>query len=188
MKQPVLIIFCLLFFYSQCWAGGAVSNPQKVKAQRKQMIEKERQIIYQQKMQEEQRKKSAEKIPVNEAEVQEIVELNQLLAAFATSSEAWPLIIDTSAKEMVMAHYIDQFRQQGITIQNPPALYVNAIDTMSESDREMLKQPFENILRVIAIIEYDFDNGQDKNKMALQILGEKGFQENKERLLQRPAL
>ncbi|OGX27927.1 MAG: hypothetical protein A2787_00555 [Omnitrophica WOR_2 bacterium RIFCSPHIGHO2_01_FULL_48_9] len=179
-----LVLWLVLFVPQWGWAGGAVARPKQIKAQRQQMQEKQ-QIMYQQQMQQQERAKAAAREPVDESEVQEVVDLPRLLATFETSSEAWPLIIDNEAKETVVAHYIAEFQKQGIAIQNPPALYVNAIDTMSGGDTAMLKQPFPNILRVVAIVEYDFNNGQDKDKMALQILGEKSFKTNKERLLRR---
>ena len=59
------------------------------------------------------------------------------------------------------------------------------IREMADGNGAMLKNPFKDILRLVAIMEYDFDNGQDKDEMARRILGEKVYQENKKRISQR---
>jgi hypothetical protein len=37
-------------------------------------------------------------------------------------------------------------------------------------------------LQILAITEYDFDNGMDKDALAKQVLGEAGYEENKKRI------
>ena len=44
--------------------------------------------------------------------------------------------------------------------------------------------PFEQLLQTVAVVEYDFDNGQDKDAMAKKVLGEQGYLKNKQRLSQ----
>ena len=43
-------------------------------------------------------------------------------------------------------------------------------------------RPFDQVLQFVAIIEYDFNNGQDKDEMAQKLLGEEGYLRNKRRL------
>ena len=57
------------------------------------------------------------------------------------------------------------------------------IDGMALENPEMLAQPFVNILQVVAVLEYDFDNGENKDAMALKVLGSKeAVMKNRERL------
>jgi len=121
-------------------------------------------------------------IEEEEEKIAEIVSISQIWDAFEKSSEAWSLIMDVEAKEITVAKYINSYLQQKIIIRKPPQLYVTAIDSMSKGSPEMLKQPFAQLLQFIAIMEYDFDNGMDKDKMARQMLGEQGFEQNKKRL------
>jgi hypothetical protein len=115
-------------------------------------------------------------------EPQDVADINQIIAELDITSEIWPLIMDIEPKMMIIEHYIKRFAKQGVVIRKDPAAYVQMIDSMILGNAEMLKTPFENILKVSAIAEYDFDNGQDKDRMARQVLGETVYQENRKRL------
>ena len=86
---------------------------------------------------------------------------------------------------MLVSHYIEEYRQQGVIINNPPSHYVSMVDVMSQNAPDMLAQPFPVILMVMSVMEYDFDNGQNKDAMARQMLGERSYYQNKERLMKR---
>ena len=45
-----------------------------------------------------------------------------------------------------------------------------------------LDAPFMNVLSYAAIVEYDFDNGEDKDALARKVLGEEQFTSNRRRL------
>lgn len=128
----------------------------------------------------------AEQIAVQQAadavQVKEIAPFEDVLASLDRSSRAWPLIIDNPAKEMLLAHMIQRYRKDGIMIQKPPAYYASMIDGMTGEAPEMLDKPLPQLLQVAAIIEYDFDNGQDKDELARRLLGPQGFEQNRQRL------
>lgn len=117
--------------------------------------------------------------------VKEVADFGQVVASLDQSGHAWALIIDSEAKEMLVSHYIQQYQQQGTIIRKGPSHYVGMVDSMSQSAPEMLAQPFPKILRIISVMEYDFDNGRNKDVMAREILGEKMYHQNKERLQNR---
>ncbi len=118
-----------------------------------------------------------------EPEVQEIATLDDVVRSLDDSSEAWPLMIDAEAKEAVVRQYIYRYRQQGAAIHKPAAYYVQMIDAMSQQSPEMLERPFPQVLQTLAIIEYDFDNGSNKDAMALKVLGnQQAVEQNKKRL------
>lgn len=118
-----------------------------------------------------------------EQEVKDVVDVNQLIASFEVSSEAWPLIIDSEAKSVILSAYIDQYRTQGITINKSSVYYADLLDGMVQQAPEMMGQPLKNVLRVLAVIEYDFNNGQNKDEMALKVLGSRdAVVQNKQRL------
>jgi len=118
----------------------------------------------------------------DEKEVKEIVTLAQIWRSMETTSEVWTLMMDTNPKVATVDKYIEWYKQRGIVIQNPPIYYVQMIDTMAQNNPSMLQNPFGEVLKKLAIIEYDFNNGRDKDLMAREILGEEAFQRNKERL------
>ena len=117
------------------------------------------------------------------SQVKATTTLSSLMTTFNLSSRAWPLIIDEEIKDMVVAQHIRKYYDKGIVIRKPAAFYREKIDTMSEGSPGMLVQSIDQVLKIVAIIEYDFDNGQNKESLALKILGPQMFQRNKERLL-----
>ncbi|MBZ0166919.1 MAG: hypothetical protein K8I00_08935, partial [Candidatus Omnitrophica bacterium] len=120
--------------------------------------------------------------PVYETYVEEVVDMATIWKDMEVSAEAWPLIIDMDAKEVIVAKFMEDFRQQGITMSKTPLHYVQLIDAMSFDNPEMLKNPFDKLLQIVAIIEYDFGNGANPDALAKQVLGEKGYLANKKRL------
>lgn len=109
-------------------------------------------------------------------------DLARLFALLEQSSEIWLGIEDMRIKMLVVSRYIDMFKERGAIIRKPALYYVNLINAMVQDDSGMLRRPFEDILRTIAIVEYDFNNGQNKDILAKQILGTEAFVANKRRL------
>ena len=170
---------------SLVFAGGAImatkqrsGGAKKAKQQKQIQIERQRQLIMQKQVVELELIK--EEVPPED--IKDIVEIADIYRSLGTSSKAWGLMIDTEAKEMVVQHFIDAFREQNAIILKPARAYVPIIDGMAAGQPEMLENPFENILRLTAIMEYDFDIGQDKDALARKLLGEKAYIENKKRL------
>lgn len=119
---------------------------------------------------------------IDESQVKDVVAIEDIWEEFKTSSRAWALIMETKAKMLTISKFIDQYHQQGITIGKSPLYYARVIDTMASENPTMLDQPFEKLLQAVAIIDYDFDNGIDKDTLAMKLLGEKAFLANKQRL------
>lgn len=117
-----------------------------------------------------------------QSSVDDVVTIEQIWEELEISSEVWPLMLDDQPKAMTVSRYVDWYAQQGINIRKPPLYYVRIIDSMSQQNPEMLNSPFKDLLKIVAILDYDFDNGQDNDAMALRILGEEGYWKNKERL------
>ena len=118
---------------------------------------------------------------IDDSQIAEVADMSDVLAALETSSKAWVLIADIRPKLFIVGNYIDFFKNQGAIIKKSPEFYVEMIDGIAQESPEMLKNPFEFVLQVLAIIEYDFDTGTDKDQMALKILGPEGFKSNKQR-------
>lgn len=112
----------------------------------------------------------------------DVVGMKEIWDELKISSEVWPLIIDTDPKQIIVLKYIEWYRKQGIMIRKDAGHYVSMIDGMSRENPTLLQQPFSNLLKLVAIIEYDFDNGQDRDRLAKQVLGDKLHQENRKRL------
>ncbi|MDP2653580.1 MAG: hypothetical protein Q8Q08_06045 [Candidatus Omnitrophota bacterium] len=110
-------------------------------------------------------------------------DLAMLFQEFDKSSEMWPMITDMRIKMLVVARYVDLYRQFNVEIRKPAIYYVNLINAMSRNNPEMLRQPFDQLLRVVAIVEYDYDSGENKDALARTILtDETAFRANKRRV------
>jgi hypothetical protein len=115
--------------------------------------------------------------------VEEVVNITDVWAKMEESSRVWQSMIDMEPKILTVSRMVDHFKNQGITIRKAPSHYVQLIDSMAFQNPQMLEQPFENIMKVVAIIEYDFDNGQNKDALARQIFSDdEQFNANKKRL------
>jgi hypothetical protein len=109
-------------------------------------------------------------------------DLSRVSALLEQSSEVWPQVDDVRIKAVIVSNYIRRFQQEGVAIRKPPLYYAVMINGLTENEPAILRQPFRDILRTVAIIEYDFNNGQDKDALAASVLGPKAFADNKKRL------
>jgi hypothetical protein len=110
------------------------------------------------------------------------VDLKSIWEELDSSSEIWALIADEEPKKLTVSRYIQLYRQQNIYIHKPPEVYVQLIDDLARGNSEFMRNNFMEVLKMVAIIEYDFDNGLDKGQMALKVLGQKAYEENRKRL------
>lgn len=124
-----------------------------------------------------------EEEPAEPVEVKDIVGLDQLKESLQTSSEAWDMIIDKGDKALVVEEFIKQYADEGITIKKPADYYVVMIDQMAAASADMLAMPFERVLQVVAVMEYDFGNGQNPDMLAQKILEPQVYEKNKQRLI-----
>ncbi|MCD4726168.1 MAG: hypothetical protein K8R46_00765 [Pirellulales bacterium] len=167
----------MLLCSGQVFAGGAVAKRKQGAGQQQQMMQQQQMLQKQQ----QERQMAAQKdyqervkaAAQNPDDVKDIVDLESLLFALDSSSRPWQLIIDYEAKEEIVRQYIGLYQRNGIAIKKNPVSYVPMIDDMFSSSPALLERPFANIIRMLAVIEYDFDNGQNKDMLALEVLGSK---------------
>ena len=120
--------------------------------------------------------------PIDESQVKDVVDIEDLWKTFETTSENWALIMEIQAKVLTVDRWIHQYQEKGVTIRKPPLYYAQMIDGLSQQNPAMLNQPFDKLLQFVAIVEYDFDNGVDKDQLAQKFLGEKAWKSNRHRL------
>lgn len=183
-----LVVLCAPV--ADLWASGAVAKrgqAQKARKQQGGQVHMQQQLQIQQMTIEREAQQAtlrAEKLKAQAEEVPaEVADIEDVMASLEKSSQAWPLIIDQEAKEVLVWKFVQKFRSQGAAIKNPPSFYASSIDELVEQSPEMLQQPLPAVLQVVAVVEYDFDNGQDKDALALAVLGSKqAVAANKQRL------
>jgi len=125
--------------------------------------------------------------PTGSSDVKEVVDLSEVWKKLDVKSTVWTLLIDDQAKALTVSEYINRFHSQGVKISEPPDHYVQMIDQIVAQNPDMLQRPFGELVQIVAIVDYDFDNGMNKDDLARKILGEQGFEENKKRFTQQPA-
>ncbi|MDD4202461.1 MAG: apolipoprotein N-acyltransferase [Candidatus Omnitrophica bacterium] len=107
---------------------------------------------------------------------------SEIINTFNNNSTQWLNINYPSLKEDILKYYISEYANNGIVIKNPPALYVVMIDNLIQQNPSVANMPLYSILQTVSIIEYDFNNGQDKDMLAKKVLGESAWKDNRERL------
>ena len=120
-------------------------------------------------------------VPAGTMPVQEVVDLSEVWKKLDRKSTVWPLLIDEQAKILTVSEFIDRFHKEGVKINEPPLHYVQMIDQITQGSPQMLERPFGELLQISAIVDYDFDNGMNKDDLARKVLGEAGFEANKKR-------
>lgn len=60
--------------------------------------------------------------------------------------------------------------------------YVGKIDETLTANPSVANMDIMMLLQILAVMEYDFYNGQNKDALARKMLGEKGFEENRNRM------
>ena len=113
-----------------------------------------------------------------------MVDLSEVWKKLDTKSTVWTLLIDDQAKLLTVSEYIDRFQKQGVKINEPPEHYVQMIDQIVTGKSADASRPFGELVQIVAIVDYDFDNGMDKDDLARKVLGEAGFEANKKRFTQ----
>jgi apolipoprotein N-acyltransferase len=106
----------------------------------------------------------------------------EIINTFNDNSIQWMKINDPALKEDILKYYIYEYGNNGIIIKNPPVLYVAMIDNLIQQNPSVENMPLYSILQTVSIIEYDFNNGQDKDMLAKKVLGESAWKDNRERL------
>ena len=122
--------------------------------------------------------------PAGPADAQEEVDLSEVWKKLDKKSTVWTILADDQAKLLTVSEYIGRYQKEGVKITQPPAHYIQLIDQLADGNPQMLQRPFGELLQILAIVDYDFDNGMDKDSLAKQVLGEEGYEQNKKRFSQ----
>lgn len=127
---------------------------------------------------------SAGAVNPSPANSQDVVDLAEVWKKLDKKSIIWNALDDDQAKLLTVTEFIGRYQKEGVKINESASHYVEMIDQLSQQNPQMLDRPFGELLQVLAIIDYDFDNGMDKDALAKQILGEAGYEANKKRFVQ----
>lgn len=99
------------------------------------------------------------------------------------SVEKWPKLDNVHKVNAVKGFIVFLKKQDNATILNEPEFYVERADGMLEQNPDFPNN-FPSLLMVLAVMDYDYDNGEDKDELAKRILGEQLYTANKMRRIQ----
>jgi hypothetical protein len=123
-------------------------------------------------------------MPPSSSDTKDVVDLSEVWKKLDNKSTVWTLLMDDQSKILTVSEYIERFQKEGVKINAPPMHYVQEIDQIAGSNPGMLQRPFGELVQILAIVDYDFDNGMDKDELARKVLGEAGYEVNKKRFSQ----
>lgn len=108
-------------------------------------------------------------------------EYNEMMAQLSQNLSTWPTLNPEDQKLAVAAVIQLLGQQQQGKITRPPAYYAQRINQTILGNQEVLDMPLDRVVVIMAVMDYDFDNGQDKEKLAEQVLGPAMYAANKAR-------
>lgn len=199
MKHNILLLVLLIVFGSEkvVDAAAAVQAQKRQQATRQQLQEQQQLIQQQQEPRQIHQPLTPDSYAVRQQQMQRVrtsgpsrpsggptshVKEDAIFDMLDDNSEVWKKVVKPDDKIYIVQHYIDQFRKDRVTIKRKAYFYAIVIDDLVRRNPQYNRQPFEQLLRIAAIMEYDFDNGDDKDHLALTVLGQNGYLANKKRL------
>lgn len=201
LKKTVIIIILGLILVTRAYAGAMIQRRQQMAQQQQQAAQQQaalqKQAIVQQQLKAQAIAQKQQQMRLEALKQQrafgnrqkadslvenETLELYQIWELFEEKSDLWAYMVEQTPKVKTVQRYIDAYAKQGIYIRKDAYVYVEMIDDITRDNAVLLNGPFADVLKFVAIMEYDFDNGKDKNAMARSLLGDKVYQENKMRL------
>lgn len=106
---------------------------------------------------------------------------NDTMDKLVVNMQAWNQLNQSDKARAVRAIVSLYKIRENVAILNPPSFYAAKIDENLASDPSMAGLSLPSMVKVVAVMEYDFYNGQDKDQLAKEILGERLYEENKRR-------
>ena len=71
--------------------------------------------------------------------------------------------------------------RDNVALLNNSEFYAGKIDETLRTNPMVVNLDITTMLRILAIMEYDFYNGENKDALALKTLGQQGFDQNRTR-------
>jgi hypothetical protein len=93
----------------------------------------------------------------------------------------WARLSGDEKKQSVEAVIGLYKNRDNVAILNTGEFYAGKIDETLKANPSVANMDIMTLMRVLAIMEYDFYNGENKDALAKKTLGEKGFLENQTR-------
>ncbi len=108
-------------------------------------------------------------------------EYNAMMGDLSQSLQNWQSLHPDDQRLAVAAIMQLLAQQKRGTMTLPPAYYADRINQTMQVNQEVMTMPLDRVLVIMAVMDYDFDNGQDKELLAQEVLGPSMYAANKAR-------
>lgn len=109
------------------------------------------------------------------------VEFPVMMNQLSQNMALWGSLSGSEKKQAAEAVVILYKNRDNIAILNTGEFYAGKIDETLRANPPVANMDIMTLIRILAIMEYDFYNGENKDELARKTLGEKGFTENQSR-------
>ena len=90
--------------------------------------------------------------------------------------------MSSNEKTMAVSAVIGLYKgKDNAAILNTPEFYVQKINETLAANPPVANADILTLMRILAVMEYDFFNGENKDDLAKKVLGARGYEENKAR-------
>ncbi len=103
----------------------------------------------------------------------------ELLNALGKDMTLWTSLSPEDKYDAVQSVLQAMAAQAHVGIKKHPSFYAQKIDERIAADPGMQSQPLDRVLMVLAVMEYDFANGEDPEALAQRVLGTVLYEANK---------
>ena len=100
----------------------------------------------------------------------------QMMGALSQNMTLWPTLSEENKKKAVEATVMLFRERQNTAIMRPADFYVTQIDRALAANSQMQGADLMTVVKMMAVMEYDFYNGQNKDALAKEVLGEKVYE------------
>ncbi len=105
-----------------------------------------------------------------------------MMNALSKNMLPW-LQMNDQQKVLAVSAVIELFKNQGqATIKRPAPYYVQRVNSTLVENESTRSMPLDRVMMILSVMDYDFDNGKDKDALAKELLGEQIYVANLERL------
>jgi len=106
---------------------------------------------------------------------------SNMMTQLSQNMSLWGRLNAAEKKQAVEAVIGLYKNRDNVGILNTGEFYTNKIDETIRGNPSVANMDIMTMVRILAIMEYDFYNGENKDALARKTLGEKGFLENQTR-------
>lgn len=122
------------------------------------------------------KKMSSMVAPVQKASNGADISFPQMMNALTENLKIWSSLSAENKKKSVEVA-ISLFRdRENSAILQPAAFYVTQIDQGLNANPQMQQADILSIVKMMAVMQYDFYNGQNKDTLAKEVLGEQMYE------------